>query len=151
MNKKPFDENKIYLIQSDTTPGFVSKNYKAINAIKGRNKHTKCLITTNSFMALKNLARAPKAHKILIRKAKKTSFIYKNNLCIRVSQNTEYNAFLANFSGAFAYSSSANFHGHSFNEAWAKMAADEVIGNKFCFLPSSHIYRLGKNRIIKLR
>lgn len=146
-----FDENKIYLIQSDTTAGFVSKNYKAINALKGRNERTKCLITANSFLALKNLARVPKAHKILIRKAKKTSFIYANNLCIRVSQNSEYNAFLSNFRGGFAYSSSANFHNSSFNEKWAKQKASEVIGEHFFLAPASRIYKLGKTRIKKIR
>lgn len=147
----PFHENKIYLIQSDTTAGFVSKDYRAINALKGRDENTPCVITTNSFASLKKLAAIPLAHKNLIRRAKKSSFIYANKLCIRVSKDSEYNAFLANFSGAWAYSSSANAHGADFDEKWARQKADEIIGSSFSASAPSSIYRLGKTGFKKLR
>lgn len=36
----------IYLAQTDTTAGFLSKNLEEINALKGRAKDQPCLITS---------------------------------------------------------------------------------------------------------
>ena len=39
----------IYLAQTDTTAGFLSKNLEEINALKGRAKDQPCLITSAKF------------------------------------------------------------------------------------------------------
>lgn len=67
----------LYLAQTDTTAGFLSKDEKEINKAKGRALQTPCILTMSSFKELVSLVRVPKAHKNLVRKAKKTSFIYK--------------------------------------------------------------------------
>ena len=61
----------IYLAQTDTTAGFLSKDYKEINRAKLRNEGKPCLITTAKFSVLRELARAPKKYKISIRRSKK--------------------------------------------------------------------------------
>ena len=67
----------LYLAQTDTTAGFLSKDEKEINKVKGRALQTPCILTMSSLKELVSLVRVPKAHKNLVRKAKKTSFIYK--------------------------------------------------------------------------
>lgn len=67
----------LYLAQTDTTAGFLSKDEKEINKAKGRALQTPCILTMSSLKELASLVRVPKAHKNLVRKAKKTSFIYK--------------------------------------------------------------------------
>lgn len=67
----------LYLAQTDTTAGFLSKDEKEINKAKGRALQTPCILTMSSLKELVSLVRVPKAHKNLVRKAKKTSFIYK--------------------------------------------------------------------------
>lgn len=67
----------LYLVQTDTTAGFLSKDEREINKAKGRALQTPCILTMSSLKELVSLVRVPKAHKNLVRKAKKTSFIYK--------------------------------------------------------------------------
>lgn len=67
----------LYLAQTDTTAGFLSKDEREINKAKGRALQTPCILTMSSLKELTSLVRVPKAHKNLVRKAKKTSFIYK--------------------------------------------------------------------------
>ena len=50
----------IYLVQTDTTSGFLSKNLHEINHIKNRDLNQPCLITTASFNELLNFPRVPK-------------------------------------------------------------------------------------------
>ena len=75
----------LYLAQTDTTAGFLSKDEREINKAKGRALQTPCILTMSSLKELVSLVRVPKAHKNLVRKAKKTSFIYKN---ARVNENS---------------------------------------------------------------
>lgn len=67
----------LYLAQTDTTAGFLSKDEREINKAKGRALQTPCILTMSSLKELVSLVRVPKTHKNLVRKAKKTSFIYK--------------------------------------------------------------------------
>lgn len=75
----------LYLAQTDTTAGFLSKDEREINKAKGRALQTPCILTMSSLKELASLVRVPKAHKNLVRKAKKTSFIYKNT---RANENS---------------------------------------------------------------
>ncbi|VYS93141.1 Uncharacterised protein [Campylobacter ureolyticus] len=50
----------IYLVQTDTTAGFLSKNLHEINHIKNRDLNQSCLITTASFNELLNFPRVLK-------------------------------------------------------------------------------------------
>ena len=75
----------LYLAQTDTTAGFLSKDEREINKAKGRALQTPCILTMSSLKELVSLVRVPTAHKNLVRKAKKTSFIYKN---ARVNENS---------------------------------------------------------------
>ncbi len=75
----------LYLAQTDTTAGFLSKDEREINKAKGRALQTPCILTMSSLKELVSLVRVPKAHKNLVRKAKKTSFIYKKT---RANENS---------------------------------------------------------------
>lgn len=143
----------IYLAQSDTTAGLLSQDKASLNALKGRAKNKPCVISTASLAVLKGFARAPKAHKNFVRRAKKTSFIYTNGLCLRCVKDARHAAFLASsFEGGWAYSTSANEHGEAFDLAWAKSVADEVFDEDLlCENKSSAIFKLGKKRKKKIR
>lgn len=68
-----------YLAQTDTTAGFLSKNQAEINRAKNRALRTPCILTMARFSELLRLVRVPKAHKNLVRKARKTSFVYETS------------------------------------------------------------------------
>lgn len=139
----------IYLAQTDTTAGFLSKDLKALNLLKKRPIAQPCLITTAKFSQLQMLVRVPNRYKNLIRKSKKTTFLYPNLKAIRVVKWHKHEKFLLKFD--WLYSTSANLHNKKFNESWAKSVANVVVDNKFYECQSSKIYKISKSRIKKIR
>ncbi|EFQ4564178.1 Sua5 YciO YrdC YwlC family protein [Campylobacter sp. BCW_6462] len=139
----------IYLAQTDTTVGFLSKNLEEINALKDRDKNQPCLITSAKFCELKSLARIPKSFKNLVRRSKKTTFIYPNNQAIRIVKECKHANFLSK--NGYFYSSSANKHGKEFDEEWARSVADIILDEKFFENIPSKILKLSKNKMIKIR
>lgn len=107
----------LYLAQTDTTAGFLSKDEREINKAKGRALQTPCILTMSSLKELASLVRVPKAHKNLVRKAKKMSFIYKkaraneNSLDLSgelVDLGSENLGIKGNFKGEFKANSRQN-------------------------------------------
>lgn len=107
----------LYLAQTDTTAGFLSKDEREINKAKGRALQTPCILTMSSLKELVSLVRVPKTHKNLVRKAKKTSFIYKkaraneNSLDLSgelVDLGSENLGIKGNFKGKFKANSRQN-------------------------------------------
>lgn len=139
----------IYLAQTDTTAGFLSKDFRAINALKKRALNTPCLICVAEFGTLKSFVRVPQPFKNKVRKAKKTSFLYPNSKALRVVKDLRHSEFIKKHT--WLYSSSANEHKHTFNEAWARTQADVIVDEKLFEGPASQLFKLGKNRLKKLR
>lgn len=80
-------------------------------------------------MRVKSLARIPKSFKNLVRRSKKTTFIYPNNQAIRIVKECKHANFLSK--NGYFYSSSANKHGKEFDEEWARSVADIILDEKF--------------------
>ncbi|MBK1971576.1 Sua5 YciO YrdC YwlC family protein [Campylobacter sp. TTU_617] len=139
----------IYLAQTDTTAGFLSKNLEKLNALKNRDQKQFCIITTAKFDELKKLARVPKYFKNLIRKSKKTTFIYPNLKAIRIIKDHPHEEFLKEWDWLF--STSANKHGEKFDEIWARSVADKIIDQKLFEDSASKIFKLSKKRKRKIR
>lgn len=142
---------KLFLAQTDTTVGFLSKSQEKINIAKKRAKHQSCICCFASFKILITKKRMPKKHLKLIRRAKKISFILDKSFSFRVIKDEPHLSFIKKFD--FLYSSSANISKQSFNETYARSIADEIIQNKQGFVerPPSKIIKLGKNKIKKIR
>lgn len=146
----------LYLAQTDTTAGFLSKDFEEINKVKKRALNTPCILTTALFAELLHFVRVPKAHKNLVRKAKKTSFIYPKPLktmACRVVTLGKHSEFLREV--GYLYSSSANIHGEEFDENLAKKTVLEnggkIIDEKFFIRPASRIFKLSRAKKVKIR
>ncbi|HOI83021.1 MAG TPA: Sua5/YciO/YrdC/YwlC family protein [Campylobacterales bacterium] len=121
------DPKKIYLIQTDTTVGLASQNREALMAAKGRKGDKPFIVTVAGCNELKKLTRVPKKKRKLVRRAKKTTFVYPHkDLALRVVHGGDYYEFLKPF--GWMYSTSANEAGKGFDLAFAKSVADETIG-----------------------
>lgn len=140
---------KIYLAQTDTTAGFLSKDLKALNLLKQRDVNKPCLITTAKFSELKKLTKIPNKFKNTIRKAKKTTFLYPNKKAIRVVKNHPHEFFLKKFD--WFYSTSANKHKKSFDKIWAIKKADIIVNDVFFEGKSSKIFKISRTKIKKIR
>lgn len=139
----------IYLAQTDTTAGFLSQNLEELNRLKNRPLNQPCLICVSKFEMLKNFTRVPCKFKNLVRRAKKTTFIYPNSKALRVVKDCDHAKFLDEI--GWVYSSSANIHGQKFDLEFAKNSADVILDGDFKELPPSKIYKLSITNLLKIR
>ncbi|WP_419769948.1 MAG: Sua5 YciO YrdC YwlC family protein [Candidatus Marinarcus sp.] len=146
------DASKVYLAQTDTTVGFLSKNDKKLSAIKKRVPHQKILQVVDSFKTLNTLTRVPKEFRAKVRRAKNSTFIYPNGNSYRVvSKDCAHYEFVKKMK--ILYSTSANETKKAFHFPFAFEHADVVVEDArgLYEAKSSHIIKLSCNRIQKLR
>ncbi|QKF60571.1 hypothetical protein [Campylobacter curvus] len=139
----------IYLAQTDTTAGFLSRDFGEINRVKERPLKKPCLITTSKFSVLQTLVRVPSKFKNRVRRSRKTTFLYPNGKAVRVVKDCAHERFLQKFD--WLYSSSANLNGAKFDESWARSVADEVVDEKFHESAASKILKVSIRNIKRLR
>ncbi|MDR0666256.1 MAG: Sua5 YciO YrdC YwlC family protein [Campylobacteraceae bacterium] len=139
----------IYLAQTDTTAGFLSKDKEALNRLKKRPLDKPCILCLASFSEI--VPRIPSRYKNLVRRAKKTTFILQNGFSFRLVKEGAHAKFLRK-TGAM-YSTSANETGKSFDINFAKSKADVIIEDERGFFEGapSAILKLGKKKIKKIR
>ena len=139
----------VYLIQTDTTVGLVSKDEKRLNKIKQSQKNKKLIRTYCCFKeALKDI-RAPKKFRKKIRRSPHTTFIYPDLIARRVVFEKSYKDFLARF--GWMYSTSANLSQKDIDINWAKEVCDVIVGDEFIKKNPSAIFKITKKRLIKIR
>lgn len=146
------DASFVYLTQTDTTVGFLSNDDKKLTAIKQRPQTQKILQVVDSFETLKTKVRVPSKFKKLVRKSKKTTFIYPNQDSFRVVDNSSFHYdFIKKFK--IMYSTSANLTQHSFDETFAKEHANVIVEDKNGFFeaPSSQLIKFSCTKIKRLR
>ncbi|PRM89615.1 Sua5 YciO YrdC YwlC family protein [Aliarcobacter cryaerophilus] len=142
----------VYLVQTDTTVGFSSFNDEKLSNIKQRPSNQKILKTLDSFSTLKEFTKVPKKFRKIVRNSSKTTFIYPNSDSFRVVKSEGgFVDFIKKFK--VLSSTSANKTKKSFDYDFAYEKCDvEVVGNVGFFETySSKIYKLGKNRLKKIR
>ena len=141
----------VYLVQTDTTVGFLSDSKEELAKAKNRPLSLPFITTVSSLKKLKKLRRVPKNHKKLIRRAKKTTFIFDKKLSIRVIKDKRHKKFVDRFE--YIYSSSANRHKMSFDLNYAKEQADAIIYDTKEFYNStpSKMLRVGKTKVKNFR
>ncbi|WP_457560632.1 Sua5/YciO/YrdC/YwlC family protein [Caminibacter sp.] len=143
--------DKIYLVQTDTTVGFLSRDFKKLNKIKNRPLNKPVLREVDSLETLKEFVRVPERFKKKVRRAKKTTFIYPDGNSYRVVKDERHLEFLRKFK--WMYSTSANKTGEKFDEEWARSKADVIVEERKGFFEgeASKIYKIGKKRIKRIR
>lgn len=141
-------KNKVFLTSTDTTIGFISKNSDRLNKIKQRSNGKKFIKALDSLDTLKVFTRVQNAHKKMLRRAKKTTFIIKDT-SYRVVDDAHHLLLLGRLK--WAYTTSANQSGKAYDEDFAKENADVIIYPLKEGKSTSAIYKLGKNNIKKIR
>ncbi|MDE5602806.1 MAG: hypothetical protein K2I71_02670 [Helicobacter sp.] len=149
------DCNPVFLAQSDTTAGFLCKDDKRLNQLKGRNLAQNIILTIDNFKKLQSFVRIPKKYKREVRRLKQTTFIVRNksytqNLAVRVARG-QHREFLSFFDGL--YSTSANRHKQKFSLEFALTYADFVVLDKRGLKEdkSSMIYKVGNYKKKRIR
>ena len=146
------DSKNVYLVQTDTTVGFLSSDDKKLSVIKCRPLDKKTLQVVDSFKTLCTQTRIPKQHRKRVRNSKKTTFIYPNQKAYRVIDNNHFHSsFIKKFS--VMYSTSANITQKQFDLEFAVQNANICLYDHHGYhetTPSS-IIKLFKKGYKKLR
>ena len=145
------NSSDVYLVQTDTTVGFLSSDDKKLTKIKNRDKNQKILQVVDSFRTLKQFVRVPKQYRKKVRNSKITTFIYKNGSGFRVvDRDSKHQNFIKKFT--CLYSTSANVTQKKFDKKFAVDKSDIVVyDDDFTEKISSEIYTVSKQKIKKLR
>ena len=144
--------DKVYLVQTDTTVGFLSSDDKKLTTIKKRPQSQKILQTVDSFTTLKTHTRVPVGFKKIVRNSHLTTFIYPNGNSFRIiDKQSNHYRFISKFHSL--YSTSANETKKSFDFDFAYRYSDVIVFNQsdFCENSSSKIIKLGKYKKKKIR
>jgi tRNA A37 threonylcarbamoyladenosine synthetase subunit TsaC/SUA5/YrdC len=144
-------ETDVYLIQTDTTVGFASKDATRLAAIKERTPGKPFLKTLPSLRVLRANSRIPKALRKRVRQAAKTTFVCADGVARRVVREGVYGSLLIR--QGWMYSTSANQSGKRFDPAWAESVSDIIVSTPegFSEKSASAIYRMGKTTLTQLR
>jgi len=139
--------NRVFLTNTDTTIGFISKSQKALDIAKNRASDKKYIEALPYFKALRK--RTPKKHRKLIRQSSKTTFIISQNYSFRVVKDSRHNLLLKRLKNA--YTSSANASNQEYDYDYAYKNADIIIYPLKVQSNPSKIYKLGKIKLKRLR
>jgi len=142
----------VYLTQTDTTVGFLSKDSAKLSRIKQRSSTQKVLQVVDSFRTLSKYTRVPKRFAKMVRRAKQTTFIYPNSLSFRVvDRNSLHHNFIVKHK--IIYSTSANKTKQKYDKEFAIQNSDIIVYNtkEFFEQNSSSIYKLGRYKLKKIR
>ncbi len=142
--------NRVYLVQTDTTVGFLSQSAQKLRDIKGRPDSKPFLKAIATWHELDRIGRVPPVHRRLVRKRRKTSFILPNGHSFRCVTG-KHRLWVEKF--GWCYTTSANRHGEGFDETYARRVCDVVVESKEGFKegPPSPIWRLGRRRKERVR
>jgi tRNA A37 threonylcarbamoyladenosine synthetase subunit TsaC/SUA5/YrdC len=139
----------LYLVQTDTTAGFLSCSAERLAERKQRSPKKPFLKALSRFSDIHDVGRVPAGHRFLVRRSKKCSFILPNGESFRVIQD-RHKLFVEKF--GWCFTTSANRHGASFDEAYARKMCDVMVESEERFSarePSSiwRLYRVGKVKV----
>ncbi len=140
----------VYLVQTDTTAGFLSQSKVRLAKAKGRPQSRPFLKAVARLSTLKSCGRVPARFKNIVRRSRKRSFILPNGSSFRLVRG-RHRGFVEKF--GWCYSTSANRHGEPFDEKYALDHCDVVVESKDGFHSAkvSEIWRLGREKRIKIR
>ena len=144
-------QNKLWLVQTDTTVGFLSQDGERLAKLKERPVDKPFVQVTDSLKTLKTLARIPKRHANRVRRSKKTTFVYSNNKAIRVVKDEKHAKFIKPFK--WFYSTSANERSLAYDKNFAFEKSDIIVEDNHGLYEgeASKIFRLYHSKIIRLR
>jgi tRNA A37 threonylcarbamoyladenosine synthetase subunit TsaC/SUA5/YrdC len=140
-------DKEIFLTNTDTTIGFISKSKEALDIAKSRASNKEYITAISSFKALNR--RVPKEFKNIVRRSKKTTFILNSKFSFRVVKNRRHLLLINRLNSAFT--TSANKSNFAFNYDFALDKANVVIYPLDKLKSASKIYKLGKTRIKRIR
>ncbi len=142
--------DKILLAQTDTTVGFLSQCPQRLQEIKRRDDTKPFLKVYANFKTLRRDIRIPSIHKHLVRYARQTTFIVKNQ-AFRYVDDPEHSRLIERY--GWLYSTSANESGKQYDKNFCQSFSDFIVEDYrgLSEKSASKIFRLTRTRLKQLR
>ncbi len=140
-------DKQLFLTNTDTTIGFLSKSKKRLDKAKERAANKEYIQALPSLKSIKK--RVPKKFRRQVRLAKKSTFILSKNYSFRVIKEKKHKLLIDRL--GWAYTSSANQSGKEYNYDYAYQNADTIIYPLCKPQKPSSIYKLGKKKEKRIR
>lgn len=105
--------------------GFVSRSAQRLTQIKQRPPHKHYIKALPSLKQLKAFVRIPEKYKNCVRRAKQTTFIFPNGNSYRIIKEKHHLSLIHKL--GWAYTTSANLSGKSFDLKFATDSADIIV------------------------
>ena len=146
----PRIEDQIILAQTDTTVGFLSQNAQKLATVKKRSLKKPFLKNVFNLKTLKSMTRVPNICKKELRRAKKTTYIIKNQ-AFRVAHPAAQSFCFRTMQ--WCYSTSANESAKTFDQSFAKEKSDIIVINEKGLVekPASAIIQINNHKRKRVR
>ena len=139
----------LFLTDTDTTVGFLSKDPTLLDNAKRRHADKHYITALPSLRSLRDRARVPRPYRRRLRRSRKESYILPSGRSYRIVRDARHLLLLQRL--GWAYTSSANLSGSAYDEAYARRMADVVVEPLGPPRTPSRIYRLGRQKMKRLR
>ena len=142
--------SRIFLVQTDTTVGFLSQSAERLERVKSRLPGKSFLKVFAGLKPCRDSGRVPVRYKRLVRRAARSTFVV-NAEAFRIVAAGEHRDFLRPF--GWMYSTSANRSGHAFERDYCEACADVIVEDRRGLheREASRIWRLGNAARRRLR
>ncbi len=140
-------DKTIFLSNTDTTIGFISKSKDSLDRAKSRVANKEYITALPNLNSLKK--RTPKKFNKTIRRAKNSTFILNKSYSFRIIKEKKHLLLISRLK--YAYTTSANKSTQEFNLEFAKSVSDIIVYPLNKLEKPSKIYKLGKSKIIRVR
>ncbi len=144
-------KKSVILTQTDTTVGFLSQDAVRLREIKSRQSNKPFIKVFQNFKSLqKTNIRIPQSKKKMLRRAKKSTFIVKNQ-AFRVAHYSVNSTILQKLD--WSYSTSANESTKSYERSFCEQKADIIVEDKKGLFEgeTSKLYKINESTIKRLR
>jgi len=139
----------LFLTDTDTTVGFLSKDPQRLDRAKKRPASKHYITALPSLKELTARTRIPRKFRSRIRRSRRESYIFPSGRSYRIVRDARHLLLLRRLK--WAYTSSANLSETPFDEAYAREAADVTVEPLGPPRAPSRIYRLGRRKMRRLR
>jgi tRNA A37 threonylcarbamoyladenosine synthetase subunit TsaC/SUA5/YrdC len=140
----------VYLVQTDTTVGFLSCDAGRLALLKERPLSKPFLRALPDLQSIDKVGRVPKTQRNFVRRSVRRSFILPNGLSFRVVAGEHYHV-VKRF--GWCFTTSANRHNEPFDEEYARKVSDVIIETckGFQEKKASEIWMIGKEKKVRKR
>lgn len=141
----------VFLTPTDTTVGFVSQSALRLTQIKQRPPHKHYIKALPSLRILQSFVRVPQKHKNRLRRSKRSTFVFPNGYSYRIIREKQHLSLIQKL--GWAYTTSANLSGESFDETFALGAADIIVKypSPQGSTSASSVFKLNNIKLLRIR